>query len=239
MTSSTLLNHLRQQILQNPNAILNDQEVIRALISADDAAMGHNVVDLKTIVVNRLEGRLSQLEGHHKTVLSAAYQNISSTNHLHRAILAALEPNSFTEFLAFLSDGLADTLNVSVAKICMETSKINSKTVQELSVEFGKGIVFLKAGEINHYITLNNKTPSRAVTLRQIQHGISSIHDEHADHIRSEALIKIDLGIEGSVGLLALASRDETKFTPDMGADLLIFFGAVFERIVQRWIAHD
>lgn len=239
MTSEVSISDLRDTILRDPNAILNDREVMRALVSADDAAKGDNIVDLKTAVVQRLEERLDQLEGHHKTILSAAYDNIASTNHLHRAVLAALEPNSFAEFLEFLDGGLADVLNVTMAKLCMETAHVTERDIPALREEFGKGVVFLREGEVDHYITLGREVEPRLITLRQIKRGITKIHDEHADHIRSEALLKLDLGTGNRVGLLALSSRDTDQFSPAMGTDLLVFFGGVFERILQRWLAHE
>ncbi len=230
---------LREQILENPNAILGDRDVMRALVSADDATKGENIVDLKTAVVRRLEDRLEELEGHHKTVLSAAYDNIASTNHLHRAILAALEPTSFHQFLRFLDSELAEVMKVTTAKLCIETAKTSVEDAQVLRAEFGKGVVFLREGEVDHYVTLGKKIEPSLITLRQIKRGIGKIHDEHAGHIRSEALIKLDLGVGSGVGLLALSSRDPDQFAPAMGTDLLLFFGSVFERVVQRWLAND
>ena len=102
MTDTDTMADIRTHILQDPQALLNDREVMRALISASDADASNNIIDLKSVVLKRLEGRLDEMEGQNSTIISAAYDNINTTTQVHRAILNVLEPKSFTEFLDFL-----------------------------------------------------------------------------------------------------------------------------------------
>ncbi|MGB0798616.1 MAG: DUF484 domain-containing protein, partial [Planktomarina sp.] len=76
---------LREKILNNPGVILDDPDVMRALVSADDLMRGGNVVDLRGIAMDRLETRLDRLEETHKSVIAAAYDNLAGTNQIHRA----------------------------------------------------------------------------------------------------------------------------------------------------------
>ena len=46
---------VRKQIINDPNRVLEDRDMMRALISADEEARGKNVVDLRTIALERLE----------------------------------------------------------------------------------------------------------------------------------------------------------------------------------------
>ena len=64
---------------------------MRALLAADRSALGRNVVDLRGVLVDRLEERLDRLEDTHREVLAAAYENVAGTNQVHRACLALLE----------------------------------------------------------------------------------------------------------------------------------------------------
>ncbi len=54
--------------------------------------MGHNVVDLRGIAMERLEERLDRLEDTHRSVIAAAYDNLAGTNSIHRAVLRLLRP---------------------------------------------------------------------------------------------------------------------------------------------------
>ena len=55
---------IRDQILKDPDLILEDRDVMRALIEANGgaAAAGRNVVDLRGVLVDRLENRLDRRE---------------------------------------------------------------------------------------------------------------------------------------------------------------------------------
>ena len=68
---------------------------MRALLQADRSAKGRNVVDLRGVLVDRLEERLDRLEDTHREVLAAAYENVAGMNQVHRACLALLEPDDF------------------------------------------------------------------------------------------------------------------------------------------------
>ena len=49
---------------------------MRALIAANERAMGGNIVDLRGIAMERLEARLDRLEDTHRSVIAAAYENL-------------------------------------------------------------------------------------------------------------------------------------------------------------------
>ena len=63
---------LRDRILAEPEVLLEDRDVMNALIGANERLMGSNVVDLRGIAMERLEGRLDRLEDTHRTVIAAA-----------------------------------------------------------------------------------------------------------------------------------------------------------------------
>ena len=54
--------NLRERIIQQPDVILEDQDLMHALIAANERAMGGNIVDLRGIAMDRLEARLDRLE---------------------------------------------------------------------------------------------------------------------------------------------------------------------------------
>ncbi|MDB2610956.1 DUF484 family protein, partial [Amylibacter sp.] len=56
-----------------------------------------------------------------------------------------------------------------------------------------------------------------------------------APELRSEALMKLDLGQGNSPGLLLLGSINPDQFLPNMGTDLFVFYGSIFEKVMQRW----
>ena len=176
-----------------------------------------------------------EIEGQNSNIISAAYKNISTTFRVHSAILEALEPKTFTEFLNFLKTDWANSLGIDVARLCLEAPSISKDDIPQLQTEFGPSVIFLKEGEIDHYITLGQDNDPRSVTLRQIRKGASNIYSNIAPELRSEALMKLDLGQGNSPGLLLLGSINPDQFLPNMGTDLFVFYGSIFEKVMQRW----
>ena len=235
MDDTTQISDFRKRILQDPEALLNDREVMRALISASSNNAPTNVIDLKSAVLKRLEGHVDKIEGQNSNIISAAYKNISTTSKVHSAILEALEPKTFTEFLNFLKTDWANSLGIDVARLCLEAPSISKDDIPQLQTEFGPSVIFLQEGEIDHYITLGQDNDPRSVTLRQIRKGASNIYSNIAPELRSEALMKLDLGQGNSPGLLLLGSINPDQFLPNMGTDLFVFYGSIFEKVMQRW----
>ena len=54
--------------------------------------------------------------------------------------------------------------------------------------------------------------------------------------VTSEAVLKLDLGAGNLPAMLVLGSEQIAQFTPQKGADLLVFFTSAFERVLRRWL---
>ena len=65
-TTAKLDTPLRDAILAKPDAVLEDQGLMDALVSANERAMGSNIVDLRGIAMERMEARLDRLEDTHR-----------------------------------------------------------------------------------------------------------------------------------------------------------------------------
>ena len=122
MSSSPKLDDsLREAIFATPDAILDDQDVMHALIDANEKSMGGNIVDLRGIAMERLEARLDRLEDTHRSVIAAAYENLAGTNQVHRAILRMLDPTKFESFLGDLGGEVSEILRVDVVTLVLES----------------------------------------------------------------------------------------------------------------------
>ena len=76
MTSQAKIDEsLRSALMERPDLLLEDADLMRALVAANERAMGANIVDLRGIAMERLEARLDRLEETHRSVIAAAYEN--------------------------------------------------------------------------------------------------------------------------------------------------------------------
>jgi len=101
----------------------------------------------------------------------------------------------------------------------------------------GEVLTVADPGFVDGYLTQGRDVPIRQVTLRQLQPDSDVIYGEATDWIRSEALIRLDLGAGRLPGMLALGAEDPHQFKPAQGTDPLSFLGGVFERAMRRWLA--
>ncbi len=224
---------LRDRIISDPDVILEDRDVMRALVQANESALGPNIVDLRGIAIERLESRLERLEDTHRSVIAAAYENLAGTNTVHRAVLRMLEARDFTTFLTDLKD-VAEILRVDTLRLVLEAGGDDGADAPLDKV--GEVLAIVPRGRIDAYISGGRNVPVRPVTLRQIQPDSDEIHGESSDWIQSEALLRLDFGDGRLPGMLALGSEDPHQFRPTQGTDLLGFFGAAFERAMRRWL---
>lgn len=225
---------VREKIISDPEVILEDQDLMRALIAANERSMGGNIVDLRGIAMERLEARLDRLEDTHRSVIAAAYENLAGTNQVHRAILRMLDPVEFEGFLKDLGGEVAEILRVDCVKLVLESVQNDEDAAVK---RLGSVLTVAEPGFIDAYVTGERGAPMRQVTLRQIDEGDAQMFGDKAGWVRSEACLKLDFGEGRLPGMLVMGSEDPHMFTPQQGTDLLAFFAGVFERAMRRWLS--
>lgn len=235
MSTKPLMNDtLREKIIAQPDVILEDQDLMRALITANERAMGNNIVDLRGIAMDRLEARLERLEDTHRSVIAAAYENLAGTNQVHRAILRMLDPVEFESFLRDLGGDVATILRVDCIKLVLESVQNDTDPAVK---RLGDVLSVAEPGFVERYLTSDRAGPVRQVTLRQINEGDRRIYGREAEFMRSEACLLLDFGEDRLPGLLVMGAEDPHQFSPQQGTDLLSFFAGIFERAMRRWLA--
>ena len=230
MNTTAMADELREKIIANPDVLLEDVDVMRALVGANDDNQGGNVVDLRGIAMERLTARFDRLEDTHRNVIAAAYDNLAGTNQVHRAILRMMDATDFAQFLTDLSGDVADILRVDAIRLVIESADADAAQMNNAQV------MVMPEGYVEGYITLGRNMPARQVTLREFQKVGGSLYGDRAGYIQSEACLKVDLGPDKMPAMLVMGSEDPQLFTAQQGTDLLTFFAGVFERTVRRWL---
>lgn len=233
-TTKKIEDAVRHAIISQPDAILDDKDVMHALIAANEKIMGANIVDLRGITMDRLETRLDKLEETHRSVIAAAYENVAGTHQIHRAILQLLEAATFEDVLRQLNGDIAETLRVDVIRVVLET---DDTAAQPDALNTDNMLSFKPTGYIEAYLTRGRPGSGRPVTLRQVPQGDDELYGDQVSLAQSEACLKLDMGDGRKPGLLVLASQDPQMFGAQQGTDLLVFFAGVFERMMRRWLS--
>lgn len=226
---------LRDRILAEPERILEDRDVMNALVEANERAMGQNIVDLRGVAMKRLETRLDRLEDTHRSVIAAAYENLAGTNQVHRAVLQLLEPTNFEAFIKALTGDVAQILRVDLVRLVLETVQEDGDSDPTLR-RLGEVLQVAPRGFVGTYLTNGRGGPGRPVVLRALTSLAPTLYGDRADEFQSEALMKLDLGPGRLPGMLVFASEDPSQFKSTHGTDLLAFFAGTFERTMRRWL---
>ena len=230
-TPGAITGDVRRRILSDPEIVLSDPALMRALVERSETPGEGNVIDMRGLAMQRLEERLARLEETHRSVIAAAYENLAGTGLIHRAILRLLDATTFDAFLADLSLHVAPLLRVESIVLAIET---------DAPADMAPPLRAVPRGFVGEYVTRGRGGPLRQVTLRQLPEGDDGLHgaggfeDGHA--FCSEACLALDLGEDRLPALLALGCEDPHQFKPGQGTDLLAFFAGVFERAVRRWL---
>ncbi|PVH30466.1 DUF484 family protein [Pararhodobacter oceanensis] len=222
----------RRRVLADPGLILDDPELMRALVLTSERAMGGNVVDLRAMAMERLETRLERLDETHRAVIAAAYENLSATNQVHRAFLRLLDAEKFDDFVLALGGDVAQILRVDNLRLVLESADTGGN-LGPLS----RVLVVRPAGFVASYMSAGRPTPPRPIVLRQGEPPAQNPYGNKAHDLRSEALISLDLGKGRLPGMLAMGAEDPHHFKPGQGTDLIGFFAGAFERVLRRWLA--
>jgi uncharacterized protein len=222
---------LREKVLADPGLILDDAEVMKALVGATETRRGKNIVDLRAAAMERLESRLARLESTYNNVVSAAYDNVAGTQQIHRAVLSVLDPGEKAAFFAALTGPLAAQLSADLLRLVLTRGDVSGLE------PVAEAVLAAPPGWIDRYLGAGPNRTARGVTLRGLPDGGDpAVYGRPAPVLRSEAALKLDFGPGFQPGLLLLGTRDAGQFGPDQGTDLLAFFGSVFERAARPFL---
>ncbi|MEO1293507.1 MAG: DUF484 family protein [Pseudomonadota bacterium] len=225
---------MREFVVSNPDFVLNDPEMMRALLHPGSSST-RNVIDLRGALIDRLERRLGKLAEAHRDVIAAAWDNMTGMDQIHRAALALLDAQTAERFSEIVTVEFSEQLDVDYVRLCLH----------EDGTEVMADATFLHL-EHEDLIALLERIAMPGAPQRVLLRGhLGESEGDTADpvvfgddtaHIRSDAMIRLDFGRRHLPGLLAFGSRDPDRFHEEQGTDLLSFLGAVTERMLREWL---
>ena len=114
----------KTEIIKNPEIILNDKEIMSALVEAE-IVPNKNVVDLRGVLIKKLENELGYLSNFHETVVDTAYKNSSALLAIQNSILVLLKKDNISDFLLSLEIEVANFLNANSLHLLVEETLQN------------------------------------------------------------------------------------------------------------------
>jgi len=228
-------NKLREEILTKAHEILNDEILLKALIGASDKNLGGKIVDLRSVAMQKMDGELKKLKRSNQQVIATAYENLVGMKQVHQVVLKSLEQNNFDEFITNLDTEACDILRVDCIKLGLETHYSLQNTEKNDSKLF-ELLDLYPVDFVDTYISQGENNGTDDVVLRPTPKGSEQVYGKLSKNLKSEGCIKLKIGNEKIIGILALASKEREKFTAQQGVELLKFMGSVFERRISHWL---
>jgi len=217
---------VREYLLAHPGFLTKNPEVLehQALPARADAD-GHRVVDFQRALVDRLRNDNAKLRSFQSEVLTAARANVSAQSLVHEAILLLLEAESFEHLIHAITLDLAPMLGIDVVTLSVETLEA---VPERPSLQ---NFYLVPPGTVDGLID-----PGRPVRLISQPPEDSMVFGPATPLVQSQALARLDIGGESPLGLLALGSREATKYEPGQGSELLGFLAGTVERLIRLWL---
>lgn len=220
---------VRDYLISHPGFLAKHPEVLEAatLPGSQDGQDG-KVVDLQQVMMTRLRSDNARLKQFQTEVLGAARANLTAQGLVHEAILMLLEAGSLERLIHAITQDLSGVLGIDVVTLCVEAGE---PTPDRPAIP---NLFLLPEGTVDRLLG-----PGKPVHLWGNADGPSELFGPAAGLVRSQALARIDLGEGSPPGLIALGSREATKYEANQGAELLGFLALAVERLIQQWLKQD
>ena len=217
----------RQKILENPDLILLDRELLLALLKSSDFQDEENLVDIRNIFLKKLGEKVEKLKNTNSHIIKYAYENQSAIKKIHKCCLEAIETKDIEALLKFLCFKVTTILGVDVIKLVISNNTFSNTNIENCILKSDE--------EIIRFVERNGITKGKTVRLKNLvddkkkeNNGIIT-RDENT---KSEAIISL-LVNNNFKGLVFFESADKTTFSVDQSTDYLDFFAQVISKHME------
>ena len=218
----------RQKILENPDLILLDRELLLALLKSSDFQDEENLVDIRNIFLKKLGEKVEKLKNTNSHIIKYAYENQSAIKKIHKCCLEAIETKNVDNLLKFLSLKATEILRVDVIKIIISNNTFSDTNIENCILKSNK--------EIMTFAQKIGITKEKTVRLKNV------VDDEkqqlegiiaREESTKSEAIISplVNNNLEG---LIFFESADKSTFSVDQSTDYLDFFAQFISKHMER-----
>ncbi|WP_044563876.1 DUF484 family protein [Azospirillum sp. B4] len=222
LTAEDVATYLRE----TPDFLQQHPDVVHHLIPPAENR-GNGVADLQHFMLLKLRREVADLTAQREELIATARANINNQSRVHAAVLFLMDAQNFEHLIQTITTDLAVLLDLDLACLVVEQPEDSPLALHADRT----GLQLAEAGAITRWL---NK---RDVVLRGNIQGMAEIYGPAAPIVRSEALVRLTIGPDAPVGLLAFGSRDADLFHPGQGTELLCFLARVVERCIRGWLA--
>ena len=217
----------RQKILENPDLILLDKELLLALLKDSDFPDEENLIDIRNVFLKKLGEKVEKLKSTNSQIIQHAYENQLGIKKIHKCCLKTIETRDIGALFKFLCLKATEILRVDVIKIVVSDNTFSNSNIQncilksnEEIIKFAQKIGITKGKTVRLTNLVNDKKKEAEQLIAR------------EDSTKSEAIISLLVNNEFR-GFLFFESFDETTFSVDQSTDYLEFFAKVISKHLE------
>ena len=141
MNKIELVAEERQKIIENPDLILLDRELLLALLKNSDFPDEENLIDIRNIFLKRLGDKVEKLKTTNSKIIQYAYENQLGIKKIHKCCLEAIETKDVDTLLKFLCLKATEILGVDVIKIVLSKNTFSANNIENCILKSDKEIM--------------------------------------------------------------------------------------------------
>ena len=217
----------RQKILENPDLILLDKELLLALLKDSDFPDEENLIDIRNVFLKKLGEKVEQLKSTNSKIIQHAYENQLGIKKIHKCCLETIETRDIGALFKFLCLKATEILRVDVIKIVVSDKTFSNSNIQNCTlksdeeiIKFAQKIGITKGKTVRLTNVVNNKKKEAEQLIAR------------EESTKSEAIISLLVNNEFK-GFLFFESVDESTFSVDQSTDYLEFFAQVISKHLE------
>ena len=217
----------RQKILENPDLILLDKELLLALLKDSDFPDEENLIDIRNVFLKKLGEKVEKLKSTNSQIIQHAYENQLGIKKIHKCCLKTIETRDIGALFKFLCLKATEILRVDVIKIVVSDNTFSNSNIQncilksnEEIIKFAQKIGITKGKTVRLTSVVNDKKEEAQQLIAR------------EESTKSEAIISLLVNSEFKV-FLFFESVDESTFSVDQSTDYLEFFAQVISKHLE------
>ncbi len=174
---------------------------------------GQKVVDFQRHLIDRLRREVTVRRSDNSELVDTSRSNLTSQQRVHEAALAISQPSTLADLAWMVANELPDQLDVDVCVLCIDHRAAWPQRQMRSALL------------LPPMLLASQFPPDATVTLGETGAAAEEIFGPMAAKVKSQALVRLDLGGNELVGVLALGDMKPDTFEPEHGTQLLRFLG--------------
>jgi uncharacterized protein YigA (DUF484 family) len=219
ITEENVIEWLRK----NPNFLIERPEVCDFLTPPTEKRE-RNISDFQSFMIKRLKEDKEGIIEEAREMVETSRLNMNNLSRIHKAVLMMLEAQNFEEFIHVMTMDFSALMDVDIVTITVESE---GDVIPHIHMN---GVHVVTPG------TIDLLMKDKVIILEENIAGCDKLYGGGSGLVKSQALVKLNIGHDVPQALLAFGSRNPEMFQSGQGTEMIFFLGQVVERCFRLWL---